>query len=82
MVCKNTEKRAEGWGDRKGKGPRESRGQWGQESGGFQGESLGLLSFCSQVPCSSSSSPPSILIGTALGRWSSIGSLGESAAEE
>ena len=81
MVCKNTEKRAEGRGDRKGKGPRESRGQWGQESGGLQGESLRLLSCCSQDPCSSSP-PPSILIGTALGRWSSIESLGESVAEE
>ena len=26
MVCKNTEKRAEGWGDRKGKGPERAGG--------------------------------------------------------
>ena len=47
-----------------------------------KGESLGLLSWCSQVPYTSSSFSPSVLIGAALGRWSSIESLGESEAEE
>ena len=83
MACKDTEKRAEGWEYKKGKGPRESReAQWGRESGGFQGESLGLLFWCSQVPYTSSSFSPSVLIGAALGRWSSIESSGESEAEE